>query len=394
MKAIIYNSVAHGSYDVIPSKSMLHRYIICASLADGKSIINNYQESDDVLATINAFSKFGIKFSKKDGALIIDSSGIEDLDEVVVDANESATTLRLLAPILIKYAHKVTFIGKPNLLNRPMDEYKKLFGSDIEVNDDKIIIKNAINGDTLYVDASVSSQFVSGVILASLLKRTPTTIIIQGKITSSSYIDLTINAAKSFGANIKRDENVIYVLPSRLESKIVTVEADYTHAASFIVLSKINHHIDIVGLNDNSLQADKAIYELLKQDEINLENNIDLGPILFCYAACRNKRTKFIGTNRLMVKESNRLQAMKEELAKFGVNIQIYDDVCFIDGKESLSTTQTLASHNDHRICMSLAILASICKNKVELDGIECVNKSYPNFFNDLKSLGIKIEII
>ena len=393
MKAIIHNSIANGTYKAIPSKSLLHRYIILASLAKGVSIIKNFYDCDDVSSTINAFKLFGVKFSVEGDNLVVSSNGLKHLDKVIVDANESATTLRLLIPVLINYANEVRFIGKNSLFSRPNDEYKKLFGEDIDISDKDIIVKAKLKGDTLYLEANVSSQFVSGVVLASILKDVPTTIIIQGKVTSASYIDLTIEACKSFGANIKVDENVIYVLSSKLEARCVSVEGDYSQAANFIVLSKINNHIDIVGLNEKSSQADKTIYDLLESDEINLENNIDLGPILFSYAASLCKQTKFIGTNRLMIKESNRLYAMKEELAKFGVVLTIYDDVCFINGANELRASSELSSHSDHRICMALAILASIAKNSVVIDGIECVNKSYPSFFDDLGSLGIKIII-
>ena len=393
MKAIIYNSKPAGIYHAIPSKSILHRYIILASLSKGKVIINNYLESEDILATINAFIPFGVKFERSGNALIVDASSINYLDEVTIDANQSASTLRLLAPVLAHFANKVRFIGKDSLLARPMDEYLKLFGKDISVNSDSITINNSIKGNTLYLETSISSQFASGVILASLLKEEPTTIILQGKVNSASYIDLTIDCAKEFGAKINIDENVIYVLPSKLKKAEVNVEGDYTQASNFVVLSKINQLFEITGLNVDSLQADKAIYQLLDQEVVDLDNNIDLGPILFAYAASLNKQTKFTGTNRLTYKESNRLYAMKEELSKFGVDLKIYDDICLINGKKELVTKEELDSHDDHRICMALAILSTIAKDKVIINGIECVNKSYPTFFNDLASLGIKIEI-
>ena len=393
MKAIIYPGCVKGSVVVPGSKSLAHRYIICACLSRGISKIDNYDECIDTLATLKAFLPFGIKYEINGKSLTIDSSNFHNEEEVVIDCRESASTIRFLIPLLINYAKKVTFIGSEVLFSRPMDEYIRLFGKNIEIKNNEIIVKNAIDSETIYIDGSISSQFATGMIFNQIVKDYPSTIIIQGNIASISYIDLTIQALNQFGANVTRDDNVIYVIPSRLTPKTIELEGDYTQAANFVVLSRINKSIEILGLNPASLQNDKNIYKLLDQDEIDLSNNIDLGPILFAYAATLAKTTKFINTSRLIYKESNRVLAMINNLAKFGVVTEVKNNICFITGKTELITKEELDSYNDHRICMGLAILATIAKGKTVINNAESINKSYPNFFKDLESLGIKIKL-
>lgn len=393
MKAIIYPSIAKGSIEVPSSKSYAHRYIIASCLAKGVSIIKNYDKCIDTLSTIEAFLPFGVKYEINGKELLIDSSNFHNVDSVTIDCKQSASTIRFLIPLLINYASNLKFIGDKILLSRPMDEYIKLFGNNIKISGSEIIVNKALDLDTIYIDGSISSQFISGIIFNQVIKDYPSTVIIQGKVVSSNYIDLTIDALNQFGANIKRDDNVIYIIPSKIKPRIIEIEGDYTQAANFIVLDKINSHIEIKGLNKDSKQSDKLIYELLDQDEIDLSNNIDLGPILFAYASTFPKTTKFVNTNRLVMKESNRVLAMVEGLKQFGIEAVIKNNICYITGKKDLIPNGEIDSFNDHRVCMALAILASIAKDKVIINGAECVNKSYPNFFNDLALLGIKIEL-
>ncbi|MBO4623310.1 MAG: hypothetical protein J5691_05410 [Bacilli bacterium] len=393
MKAIIYPSIAKGSIEVPSSKSYAHRYIIASCLAKGVSIIKNYDKCIDTLSTIEAFLPFGVKYEINGKELLIDSSNFHNVDSVTIDCKQSASTIRFLIPLLINYASNLKFIGDKILLSRPMDEYIKLFGNNIKISGSEIIVNKALDLDTIYIDGSISSQFISGIIFNQVIKDYPSTVIIQGKVVSSNYIDLTIDALNQFGANIKRDDNVIYIIPSKIKPRIIEIEGDYTQAANFIVLDKINSHIEIKGLNKDSKQSDKLIYELLDQDEIDLSNSIDLGPILFAYASTFPKTTKFVNTNRLVMKESNRVLAMVEGLKQFGIEAVIKNNICYITGKKDLIPNGEIDSFNDHRVCMALAILASIAKDKVIINGAECVNKSYPNFFNDLALLGIKIEL-
>lgn len=394
MKAIIYPSVSCGSVTIPPSKSLLHRYIIASCLAKGKSVIHNVKMGIDNYATINAFLPLGVKYEIINNDLIIDSSDLKKIDYLEVDVAESGSSLRFLLPVLINYAKTICFKGSKSLFSRPLDEYIKIFGKDLELFDDHLIIKSSLHHNNYYVEANVSSQYVTGLIFGLSILDHPSIIILQGKISSRNYIEQTIYVLKQFGINIKWDEEVIYILPSNYKQVSLSVEGDYTLAANYIVLSKINHLITINGLYKESIQNEKIIYDLLEKDEIDLDNIIDLGPILMCYAACIDKKTKFTSTNRLIYKESNRLYALKEEFAKFNVNLEIYDDLCFVNGRSDLLATCELSSHNDHRICMGLSIIATIFKNKVIINEIESVNKSYPDFFNDLGDLGIKIEFI
>ena len=393
MKAIIYPGRVSGNVTVPGSKSIAHRFIIGACLAKGISKIDNYDECIDTIATLKSFLPFGIKYEISGKTLTIDSSNFHKVDEVIIDCFESASTIRFLIPLLINFASKITFIGSNILFSRPMDEYIRLFGNNIEIKDTEIIVTKKLDSDTIYIDGSISSQFVTGMIFNQVIKPYPSSIIIQGKMVSTSYIDLTIMALNKFGANIRRDDNVIYVIPSIIKPTNLIIEGDYTQAANFVVLSKINNNIEVLGLNPDSIQNDKLIYELLEKDEIDLSNNIDLGPILFAYASTLPKTTKFINTSRLIYKESNRVLAMINNLEKLGIEAEVKNNICFITGKTNLSTKEELDANNDHRICMALAILATITNDKVIINNAESINKSYPNFFKDLESLGINLKL-
>jgi 3-phosphoshikimate 1-carboxyvinyltransferase len=214
-------------------------------------------------------------------------------------------------------------------------------------------------------------------------------------IESRSYIELTIKALSLFGISVRwSDDNTIYIRGSqKYVPTDLTVEGDYSGAAFIDALGVFNNDINVDGLTPDSLQGDKVyklLFDMLKKGvpTIHISNCPDLGPILFAVAAAKHGGV-FTGTKRLKIKESDRASAMAEELAKFGVSVTVYDDKTVVYPAAFHQPTEVLSGHNDHRIVMALSILLTLTGG--EISGAEAVNKSYPSFFEDLKSLGIEV---
>ncbi|MEG2429715.1 MAG: 3-phosphoshikimate 1-carboxyvinyltransferase, partial [Oscillospiraceae bacterium] len=254
-------------------------------------------------------------------------------------------------------------------------------------------------------------------LFALSMQKENSTIHINKPFESKSYVNLTLQAMSDFGvfANYIDDNTIEIVGGQSYKSCDYTVEGDFSQLAFYAVLGAINNDIQCSGVKHNTLQGDKAIINILKQSGINIDETKDgyifhkseiksscidlsdcpdLGPILTILALFSDKTTQIINAGRLRLKESDRIKCVEDELKKFGANIITTEDKIIIDGKNSYKSTQELFAHNDHRIAMSLAILGTCCTKKIVINNAESVNKSYPNFFEDLKKIGIKLDII
>lgn len=427
MKAVIYPSFASGEVRIPSSKSVAHRAIICASLAKKESIISNIDFNDDILSTIFCLKQLGADILINNNSIIVKKGiDINDLkDEVVLNANESASTLRFLIPLSSKISKKVTFYGSERLISRPHSIYKSLYEKESKefiINKDNIVLKGNLDTTTLEVDGSVSSQFISGLLFYLPLLEKDSKIIITKEIESASYIDLTISVLNSFGIEIKKESNVIYIKGCQSYiARDYVVEGDYSQAAYFLALGSLNGNIKLTNLNLKSLQGDKAILEILNRLNVKVENeneclivsktsnfsknlvfdlkdNPDLAPVLTVLLSQINGDFCLTNVKRLKYKESNRITSLEEELMKLNINISHDENNIYIKGSTNivLDNDIMLFSHNDHRIFMALAILAVLVngRGKIIIDGAECINKSYPMFLSDLEKLNIKIDYI
>lgn len=427
MKAVIYPSFASGEVRVPSSKSIAHRAIICASLAKKESIISNIDFNDDILSTVFCLKQLGADILINNNSIIVKKGiDINDLkDEVVLNANESASTLRFLIPLSSKISKKVTFYGSERLISRPHSIYKSLYEKESKefiINKDNIVLKGNLDNTIFRVDGSVSSQFISGLLFYLPLLEKDSKIIITKEIESASYIDLTILVLNSFGIEIKKESNVIYIKGNQTYiARDYIVEGDYSQAAYFLVLGSLNGNIKLTNLNLKSLQGDKAILEILNKLNAKVENendclivsktsdfsknlvfdlkdNPDLAPVLTILLSQINGEFCLTNVKRLKYKESNRITSIEEELKKLNINISHDENNIYIKGSTNiiLDNDIMLFSHNDHRIFMALAILGTLVKGrgKIIIEGVECINKSYPMFLNDLEKLNIKIDYI
>ena len=401
MIAIIEKSTAGGEIFAPTSKSAAHRLIISAALAEGKSRIYRPTLCDDVLATIDCLVGLGAEISVEDGDLsIVGFDPRKSTAKNTLHARESGSTLRFLLPLALTSRDAVRFTGAGRLMSRPMSVYENIcseLGLSYEADSEGITVRGPLPSVDFTVRGDISSQFITGLMLVMPLLGGDRRIKITTKIESKSYIDMTISAMRSFGIDASwEDDSTILVKEGSYKAAQVAVEGDYSGAAFCAALGSLHGDVKVLGLDSDSLQGDKIYeeyYPALKEGvpTLDISNCPDLGPILFTLAAAYNGAT-FTGTARLRLKESDRAYVMAEELKKFGAEINVYENSVSVIKKELHTPTEALSGHGDHRIVMSLAVLATLYGGKIE--GCEAISKSYPQFFDDLRSLGVKITTI
>ena len=388
-----------------PSKSILHRYIIASSLAKGISKIENISYSDDIIATIEAMKKLGAKIEKKDNYLLIDGSKTFDKEYLnnddEIDCNESGSTLRFLFPLSIVKKNKILFKGKGKLFKRPLSPYFENFDkyqiNYSYVNENEILLDGQLKSGEYEIDGNISSPLLSG----------NSKIIIRGKLESSSYIDITLDCLNKFGIKIINNSYKEFIIKGNqtYKSGNYQVEADYSQGAFFLVANSIGSNIKINGLNSNSLQGDKKIIDFIsKIDNWNKDEKLildgsetpDIIPILSLKACISKKEIEIVNIARLRIKESDRLKATAQELPKLCFDLIEKEESILINSRKNFnkisnSTPVSLSSHSDHRIAMMLAIASTCYEGEIILDDLDCVKKSYPNFWEIFLSLGGKI---
>ncbi|MBI9009259.1 MAG: 3-phosphoshikimate 1-carboxyvinyltransferase [Tenericutes bacterium] len=412
----VYKSKVSGSIKPPPSKSYLHRSIICAALSKGTSVIKNIIYSSDINASLSAFENLGVSIKRTDNSVEITSKGLLHLEQdKVVNCNESGSTIRFLIPIFSN-SYNTYFKGKSGLMRRPFTIYEDIFRAQnltFEQNDDTILTKGQISPGNYKVKGDVSSQFISGLLFVLPTLSGDSTIEIIGKLESSMYVDITVQILKMFGIIVDFSENKFTVKGNqKYISTTVTTEIDYSQSAFYAVLGIINNNIQISDFSSYSLQPDRNIINIVKSMSglvktqknsvefcksntkgtvIDVSQCPDIAPILGLLAACSAGETNIINARRLIIKESNRLLSTYETLKSLGVEVYMAEDSLRIIGTKTIKGN-SCSSFNDHRIVMTLAIAGTVCDSKVVINNAEAVNKSYPHFFKDLQSLGAIVK--
>ncbi len=419
MNVIITPSKLKGDVIVPPSKSLSHRAIIAASLAEGRSKISNIIYSEDINATIDAMTSLGAHIEKYDDYLIIDGSSPKRVGNVI-NANESGSTIRFMIPIALVVDSPITFEGRNNLVNRPLDVFTQIFdelGIKYERGEKYLPMKvyNGLKPATYKVRGDVSSQFITGLLYALPLLNGDSKIEITTKLESKGYIDLTMDVLKKFGITIKTDDYKTFDIKGNQKYKPLdyTVEGDYSQVAFWAVANTLGSDINILCMNENSYQGDKKIISdindfggkvyfkdgMFKSDSskthgttIDFANSPDLGPILTVLASLSEGHSTFTSVERLRIKECDRVTCMVEELKKMGANLIDAGDTMEIDGVSMLKPSLDLDSHNDHRIVMALAIASTKCSGKIRILNASAIKKSYPHFFKAFEAVGGIVE--
>ncbi len=401
MNIMIKPSVASGKINAPPSKSCAHRLLICAALAKGKSVIENIGTNDDIIATASCLKELGAKIEVEGSTAVV--YGIENnkkAEIINLFCNESGSTLRFLIPLSLAFSDTATFSGSDRLLERPQSVYEELFdemGCYLKKDDKYLVAGGELKSGAYKIRGDVSSQFLTGLLFALPLLNGNSEIILTTPLQSSPYVDITIDVLSKFGVEITKSETGFYIkgnqqyLPQNF-----TVEGDWSNSAFLEAFNLIGGNVMLEGMNEKSCQGDKVYRKYFSElskgtPTLDITDCPDLGPVLISCAALSNGAT-LTGTKRLKIKESDRGIAMQTELSKFGVDIIVNEDEIIIPKTELKEPEEILNCHNDHRIAMSLAVLCS--KVGGTLENARCVNKSYPEFFDDIKKLGIQYDII
>ena len=317
----------------------------------------------------------------------------------VYKCRESGSTMRFFIPLSMLSEGESFFTGYGRLMERPMSVYKDI-SKEKNIPYSKttqgIIVGGRLTSGKFTVPGNISSQFVSGLLFALPLCDGDSEIELTGEIESRSYIDMTLQALSLFGVKAQwKNESTLYIEGNQqYKSRDLTVEGDYSNAAFLDAFNFIGGDVEVAGLDKTSLQGDsiyKEYFRLLRQDTttLDIKNCPDLAPILMTLAAANNG-CKLINTARLKIKESDRGAVMAKELSKFGADILVSDNEITINKAELYKPKEDLYCHNDHRVVMSLSVLASVYGGRIK--GAEAVKKSFPDFFDKVKALGMNIE--
>jgi len=412
-------SALTGTVCVPSSKSVCHRAVICAGLAEGTSRISGILLSDDIIATMHAMEALGAVITQEEDTLIITGTDCTEPVHHTIECNESGSTLRFLIPLGLN-DQTMTFTGKGQLVERPLEDYFNILNEQqipYQTTEGHLplSVTGVLKPGEFRLRGDVSSQFVSGLLFA--LPRLPgdSSIIITTEMESQGYIDLTLAMLAEFGIKIINNNYREFIVPGNQKyiSKDYHVEGDYSQVAFWLTAGTIGSSIDCTGLNLTSLQGDKVIVDLIKQMgghltcsgdaitatpgsttgiTIDASQCPDLVPILTVLASVSTGTTHIIRAARLRIKECDRLQAITQELNKLGAHIEEHEDSLTIHGLRQLKGGCRVYSWKDHRIAMALAVASIKCLEPITIEHSQCVSKSYPDFWRHFQMLGGKTD--
>lgn len=399
-----------GEIKIVSSKSLSHRYLIGAALANGVSVIDNVLDSKDLTATKESLTSLGIKI---EGNTVY--GGTLKVINNIIDANESGSTLRFLIPISMLLEKEVTFIGKGLLPERPLNVYEDIFKDKYlykktTKNSLPLTVKGPLLPGDYVIPGNVSSQFVTGLLFSLPLLNGDSKIVIEGNLESRSYVNLTLETLKDYQVKIIEKDNE-FIIPGNQKYIPLkkSVPGDYSGAAFFIGAGLIGEKLILKNLLENSLQGDAKMIDIVKSMggniyfqnndlivepstltgvTVDMEDYPDLGPILMALGAVSKGKMTLTNAKRLRIKESDRISAMVSNLNKLGVKTYELEDEVTVYGNEKLKGDVLLNTFNDHRIAMALAILSIKCELPITLDDETVVAKSYPTFFKEFVRLG------
>lgn len=399
MNITIKKGTASGVVSIPSSKSVAHRLLINAALTDGETIINGLSLNEDIGATIDCLKTLGAKIDYSHGRCTVHGTNDRGESPRRLHCRESGSTLRFMIPLCLDSV-KTELYGSPRLIERPHSVYSEICkknGFLWQSDGEKITVCGGLKSGEYEVPGNISSQFITGLMLALPTLEGDSVIRLTTEPESLSYINMTVASLAAFGIVIeKRSEREWFIKgsQSRRSPGIINVEADESGAAFFGALNYIGGDVKLDNLNNNSCQGDRVwrlFFPMLEsgRPEISIKDCPDLGPILMSLAACLNGVT-LRNTARLKIKESDRGGAMAEELEKLGVKVTVEENTITVDPSGIHAPNEALDGHNDHRIVMSLAIMLTQFGGKI--NGAQAVSKSMPQFFTMLNSLGIETE--
>ena len=416
MKVNISPAPLSGAVNAVPSKSDAHRLMICAALADRTTTIRVPESSEDVEAMVRCLTALGAEIKYESGAYTVRPIGQLPASPAL-DCGESGSTLRFLLPVAAALGCNASFSGHGRLPERPISDLidaMKAHGAAFSAGKLPFTVSGRLSGGDFYLPGNVSSQYVTGLMLALPLTREGGSVRLTAPLESAGYVNMTVSAMKRFGVetepvpggwHIKRQS---YISPG-----IMSTDGDWTNAAPFLVSGAIGSGVTVTGLDMQSTQGDRAIVDILRRFgaevtvsetcvsvrrgtlhscEIDLKDIPDLLPSLAVLASFSEGETRFYNGSRLRLKESDRLRSVTDMINALGGSAGETRDGVTVRGKPPVGGA--VSACGDHRIAMAAAIAAAYSADAVVIDGAEAVNKSYPRFFDDFKELGGMCDVI
>lgn len=392
------------------SKSYLQRAIAIASLFEGETKITNVTLSNDANAAIGIAKVLGASVEETQDGIMVKGKQAKSTKPVTIDCGESGLSTRMFSPVAALLSDDVTITGHGSILLRPMDmviDALTQLGANVKSNEGKLplVVTGGINGGTVDIDGSESSQLLTGLLIALPFAENDSKVVVRN-LKSIPYAQMTLDILSEFGVDISHESYELFrinAIDRVSQTSSYHVEGDWSGAAFHIVGAALSGEVTIKGLNQNSAQADKAVLDVLdlvgaqyswdkgeltvstaqlKAFEFDATQCPDLFPPLAALAVGCNGESKIHGIHRLGSKESNRALTIQSELAKLGVKVVLDGDTMIITPNKIVDGT--ISSCNDHRIAMMGAVLASISSGSIEIENPEAINKSYPQFFEDL----------
>lgn len=408
MDKIFHQNTVKAELCAISSKSEAHRYLICAALGDKQCEIVCTDTNADIDATASCLRSLGANIKRTENGFLVDPIRSVQKNQLL-DCNESGSTLRFLLPLAASLGADCSFAMRGRLSQRPLSPLYEILqdnGACLSAQgSNPLKIKGNLKSGDYSIAANVSSQYISGMLFALSITEGTSTLSLSGKIESAPYIDITLDALRSFGANISYDNDEsrftiegrsILTSPER-----ITVGGDWSNAAFFIVAGVIGKNpVTVSGLSESSRQGDREIVSILEKMGAEIERTPkgitshpsklhsisldasdvpDLVPILAVAASVADGETKIYNASRLRLKESDRIESVCATLRALGADIRATEDGMLIRGQNALAGG-VVDSFNDHRIAMSAAIASLACLGAVKIRGFEATNKSYPGF--------------
>ena len=429
MIVTIQPSILSGTIHAPASKSSMQRACAAALVRKGISVIHNPGTSNDDKAALSIIREMGCEITINTNELIIDSSkafihSTSNIHNVtsIINCGESGLSIRMFTPIVALSKNKITINGEGSLLKRPMDFFDEILPQlNVVINSNQGKLPLQINGPlqpkNIEIDGSLSSQFLTGLLMAYAAADANNVSIKVNDLKSKPYVDLTLKVMKDFDLHVPANNNYesfTFNKPINQQTNQpinYTVEGDWSGASFLLVAGTIAGNIIVKGLDIQSTQADKKIVEALQdcgavisirdnEIEISSSNNLkafhfnatdcpDLFPPLVALASYCNGTTVIEGVSRLAHKESNRALTLQQEFVKMGVQIELQDDLMMIKG--SPVKAAKVHSRHDHRIAMACAVAALKADGEIIIEEAEAINKSYPDFYDHLKKLGASV---
>ncbi len=397
------------------SKSYTHRAIIMAALSEGRCVVRRPLRALDTEATADAMRSMGASVEPFEDGLLVEARGLHAPDRAI-DVLNSGTTMRLIAGIAALFDSDVTITGDESIRKRPMAPLlKALEGCGVACSsaDGKapITIRGPMRGNRISIDGSMSSQFVSSMLMMSPLAGRPMDISIEGEQVSRPYIDVTISVMGSFGVRAERTGSGFHVEPQRYVPCDYIVPADFSSAAFPLVAGGLSGSVSVEGLDMGDPQGDKAIVDILRRagcqvtakdgkvrcscngrpvaTDVDLSDIPDLFPVVAVLLSTAKGTSRLFGAPQLRFKESDRIASVEGMLSALGADIRGTDDGCVINGVPRLHGGR-IEHGGDHRLMMSAAVASLVSDGPVTMEDDGCWNVSYPGFVEQMRSIGMR----